>query len=171
MCKNKGLERDSTLKEVSTPEEDKIRYLTSWSLRRIRWATMIISWLNEDWPVLTWIQLHRATQASHCIFNLVKGPYEEIVNFYWFISRTPRQWPGGMEPIAFVASLKYHAWESIPQLYFQKFKTIYLEAFHKCFLKSLGTYCTTQNTTFTDLKYYLLRCCSIWEISKTISQK
>ena len=40
------------------------------------------------------------------IFSLVKGTlmYEEIVNFYCSISRAPRQWPGGMEAITFVAS-------------------------------------------------------------------
>ena len=38
-----------------------------------------------------------------------KAPYEEIVNFYWSISRAQRQWPRGMEAIAFLASLHYQA--------------------------------------------------------------
>ena len=45
-------------------------------------------------------------------FLLGKGyfwPFEEIVNFYWSISREPRRWPGGMEAIAFVTFVKYQA--------------------------------------------------------------
>ena len=39
------------------------------------------------------------------------APYEEIVHFYCeSISRAPRQWPGGMKAVAFVAFVKYQDW-------------------------------------------------------------
>ena len=38
-----------------------------------------------------------------------RAPYEEIVKFYWSISRAPRQWQGATEAIASVASVKYQA--------------------------------------------------------------
>ena len=38
-----------------------------------------------------------------------RAPYEEIVHFYWSISRAPRQWQGATEAIASVASVKYQA--------------------------------------------------------------
>ena len=43
--------------------------------------------------------------------------YEENVNFYWSISRAPRQWQGAMEAIASVASVKYQAWSKCTQLH------------------------------------------------------
>ena len=46
-------------------------------------------------------------QGHQGIFSLVKGTLcEEIVSFYWSSSRAPGQ---GMQAIAFVASVKYHA--------------------------------------------------------------
>jgi hypothetical protein len=38
-----------------------------------------------------------------------RAPYEKVVNFYWSISRAPRQWQGATEAIASVASVKYQA--------------------------------------------------------------
>ena len=46
-------------------------------------------------------------------WHFLIGETEEIVIFYWSISRAPRQWPAGMEAITFVAlsqvSVKYRA--------------------------------------------------------------
>ena len=56
-------------------------------------------------------------QGHQGIFSLVKGTlmYKEIVNFYWSISRAPRQWPGGAGAIAFVAFVKYQACVRTPK--------------------------------------------------------
>ena len=64
-----------------------------------------------------WSVFERARAPRH--FLLGKGhPDEEIVHFYWSISRAPMQSPGGMEAIDFVASLKYQA-ESGVNLFFE----------------------------------------------------
>ena len=47
------------------------------------------------------------TKKGHQAF--VHVLWHEIANLYWIISRAQRQWPGGMEAIAFVASVKYQA--------------------------------------------------------------
>ena len=47
----------------------------------------------------------RARAPRHFLLGKGRVPYEEIVNFYWSISRVP----GGIEAIAFVASMKYQA--------------------------------------------------------------
>ena len=49
----------------------------------------------------------RSRAPRHFLWQ--RAPYEEIVNFYWSISRAPRQWQGATEAIAFVASVKYQA--------------------------------------------------------------
>ena len=36
---------------------------------------------------------------------------QDIVNFYLSISRAPMHYPGGMEAIALVASVKYQTWD------------------------------------------------------------
>ena len=48
-------------------------------------------------------------QACMLCFCRGKGTKAVIVNFYWSISRAPKQWPGGNEAIALVASMKYQA--------------------------------------------------------------
>ena len=48
-------------------------------------------------------------QGHQSIVSLKRVPYEEIFNFYKSISRAPRQRPGGIEAIAFIAFVKYLA--------------------------------------------------------------
>ena len=57
------------------------------------------------WPYYHWAFMLRFCKGKANL--LLRAPYEEIVNFCWSISRAPRQWPGGKEAIAFVASMKY----------------------------------------------------------------
>ena len=67
--------------------------------------------------------------GHQCNFSLVKGILW-VVNFYLSISRAPRKLPGGMEAIAFVASVNYIRTElGLPNFLFQR-QLVVFKALH-----------------------------------------
>ena len=75
--------------------------------------------LSQLRPV--WFVFERARAPRQFLLGK-RAPYKEIVNFHWNISRAPlpRQWPGGREATAFVASVKYHSWQLHSSLLYNK---------------------------------------------------
>ena len=81
-----------------------IKWLRSLHSNTIKNSPKYTDALNTYTSLLCFM-FERAKAPRH--FSLVQDTHKQIVNFFWGISRAPRQWSRGMEAIAFVASMKY----------------------------------------------------------------
>ena len=65
--------------------------------KEILYMVVPTSLIFSIYSYLSWIVCFVFERVNKAFFSSVRAPdNEEIVNFYWSISRAPRQWPAGM---------------------------------------------------------------------------